>query len=123
MGNLVTILDLGALTNDLTTVRIIRNDPKLRLEEVTIPTGGKCGTAAIHCRILEILERNFGDVFREVPDTQIKRGSRFFQACETILKRFDGSRLGRIHRLPLALNIDEDHEDYDAEAEEVHLKG
>lgn len=116
-------MDMGALTNDLATVRVIQNDPKLQLEEVTIPTGGKCGTAAIHCRILELLENKFGDAFRVVPDAQVERGSRFFSACETILKRFDGTRLDRIHRLPLTLELDNEHDDYDIEAEEVHLKG
>lgn len=118
----MTIIDLGALTNDLTTVIVNKNDPTLELTEAATPNGGKCGTSAIHCRLLAILEEKFLEAFREIPDAQVKRGSRFFEACERLLRRFDGKRLNRTYSVPLKLPEGFRHEDYDFQTFEVKLK-
>ena len=121
-NSLVTIVDIGALTCDLTTVKIKSNDPRLRIEEEFVSVGGRCGTTAIYCRIYEQMARKFGSAFSDLPDSILGRGSTFFEACERVVKTFDGDETYTRYRLPLALASDIDHPDYKPETQEVTIE-
>lgn len=122
-GTLVTVIDFGALTVDLTTVRIESNDPKLMLSEATIPSGGKCGTAAIHCHMMQKLAKKFGEAFTDIDKENLECGSQFFEVCEEHLKLFDESRRNRKFRINLELAESVNHRDYKSDTGEVIIHG
>lgn len=117
------MIDVGALTVDLTTVRIDSNDPDLSLSEATVPSGGKCGTSAIHCRIMKLFSDKCGAAFSNLPESNFKRGSQFFRDCERHLKLFDGCRLNKKFRMNLRLAGVDEYDAYDAETGHVWLTG
>lgn len=115
----MTIVDIGALTCDLTTVRINSNDPQLRIEEEFVSVGGRCGTTAIYCRVYEKLASKFGVAFTDLPHPILERGNVFFEACERLVNTFDDEDHHREHRLPLTLAAHVKHPDYKADTKEV----
>lgn len=119
----MTVIDIGALTVDLTTVRIESNDPKLKLTEATIANGGKCGTAAIHCRLMELLAEKFGHAFSDVEKEVVERGSEFYRDCEEHLKLFDGTNLDKKLRVNLELAEPIRHNDYNTRTGTITIWG
>ena len=106
----VTMLDIGGLTQDSATFFIKAGDPHLKLDQVCVSEGGKCGGVTIFCRFYTLCTKWFGTTFTDLPQNQIGAGSKFDKDFESEIRRFDGKNLNKYARIPLALDIeDQDH--------------
>ncbi|KAK5077778.1 mtDNA inheritance, partitioning of the mitochondrial organelle [Exophiala xenobiotica] len=121
-GDLVTVLDIGSLTIDTTTERVIKNDPTLQLKEEIVSAGGRCGTIALHLGILKAVIEKFDIPVSALSPQLVGRGTEFFDNCETILSSFGSSEYDDDLRLRLTLDPETEFLDYDEEAEEVILQ-
>lgn len=93
----------------------------MRIEEEFVSVGGRCGTTAIYCRVYVKLADKFGAAFTDLPESTLDRRSVFFEACERVVKTFDGEDLCRNHRLPLTLASEIGHPDYKPDTKEVTI--
>ncbi|KAK5072618.1 mtDNA inheritance, partitioning of the mitochondrial organelle [Lithohypha guttulata] len=117
-GELVTELDIGSLTTDTTTERVLTNDPTLTLREELRSEGGRCGTIALHLMLLRAIMRKFGIQEDAITPELVGRGSNFHTECEEELEIFGGADSGDRHSFRLSLDQAPDHDDYDEETEE-----
>lgn len=123
VGTSAPTLDIGSLTIDATTLRVLENDRRLKLGEVCTSQGGRCGTVTLHCEILKVLSDKFGAVFSHLSEKKLGRNAKFFEACEDTLENFRCGEMQNEYRLPLNLGDDFRHEDYDDENVAVRIWG
>lgn len=107
----VTMLDIGGLTIDSATFHLKAGDPHLKLDQVCVSEGGKCGGITIFCRFYELCTQWLGVAFTDLSPNQIGAGSEFLKDFENEIRRFDGKNLDKKLRLTLAMDI-EDREHY-----------
>jgi len=118
----VTVLDIGSLTVDTTTERIVENDPALQLKEEIVSAGGRCGTIALHLGILKAVVEKFNVPVSALSPQLVGRGTDFFNDCEDVLSAFGNGEYDDDIRLRLTLNSETEMADYDQESEEVILQ-
>lgn len=118
----MTVLDIGSLTVDTTTERVMKNDPTLQLKEEIVSAGGRCGTIALHLGILKAVMEKFDIPVSALSPQLVGRGTEFFDDCESILSSFGSSEYDDDLRLRLTLDPETEISDYDEEAEEVILQ-
>lgn len=121
-GDLVTVLDIGSLTVDTTTERVMKNDPTLQLKEEIVSAGGRCGTIALHLGMLRAVIEKFNIPVSALSPQSVGRGTDFFDDCEVILSMFRSSADDDDIRLRLPLGLETEMSDYDEQTKEVTLQ-
>lgn len=66
-GDGILICDCGGGTVDINTFRIIATQPVLKLEELIVGVGGKCGSTYIDRLFLDLMSAQFGRAFNDLP--------------------------------------------------------
>ncbi|KAK1465439.1 hypothetical protein CCUS01_07556 [Colletotrichum cuscutae] len=87
-GSGVMVCDLGGGTVDITTYEIERISPTLRLKELCVGNGGKCGGTFVDRNLHELLAKRFGKAFTSLPITKTGPGSEFADEFEDKKKDF-----------------------------------
>ncbi|KAM5349521.1 hypothetical protein ACJ41O_006026 [Fusarium nematophilum] len=100
----VMVCDLGGGTVDITTYEIQETTPSLKMREVCVGGGGKCGGTFVDRNLYKLMEDRFGTAFTSLDPRIIGPGSPFMDQFE--LKKRDFSMKypsRRPHRLTLLM--------------------
>ncbi|TPX16453.1 uncharacterized protein E0L32_003747 [Thyridium curvatum] len=109
-----------ALIRDLASYKISRKHPNLKLEQICVSEGGKCGSTTIDRAFLALMQRRFGEAFQKLPEKKRGINSKFMAEFESAKRDFNDPRIPRTHRLHLKMDVGNCRY-YDAEDEEVLL--
>ncbi|KAK1674777.1 hypothetical protein BDP55DRAFT_694516 [Colletotrichum godetiae] len=101
-GSGVMVCDLGGGTVDITTYEIERISQTLRLKELCVGNGGKCGGTYVDRNLHELLAKQFGTAFTCLPYTQTGPGSEFADQFEDKKKEFS---VQTASRRPMRLSL------------------
>ncbi|KAF5250267.1 hypothetical protein FANTH_4544 [Fusarium anthophilum] len=78
----VMVCDLGGGTVDITTSEIVRKSPSLKLREIAIGAGGKCGGTFVDRNLYKLLSERFGTAFTSLGPQHVGPGSQFMDQFE-----------------------------------------
>ncbi|KAG4293232.1 hypothetical protein FPRO06_12720 [Fusarium proliferatum] len=82
VGTGVMVCDLGGGTVDITTSEIVRKSPSLKLREIAIGAGGKCGGTFVDRNLYKLLAKRFGTAFTSLGPQHVGPGSQFMDQFE-----------------------------------------
>ncbi|KAK0717343.1 hypothetical protein B0T26DRAFT_775631 [Lasiosphaeria miniovina] len=100
----VMVSDMGGGTVDITTYEVKRKTPTLKLREITIGKGGKCGGTFVDRNLYKLLAARFGTAFTSFGPQHIGPGSRFMDDFELAKQDFTISNPSRRpRRIALAM--------------------
>ncbi|KAF9765176.1 hypothetical protein IL306_002586 [Fusarium sp. DS 682] len=72
----------GVMTEDITTSEVTRKTPSLKLREIAIGAGGKCGGTFVDRNLYKLLSQRFGAAFTNLGPQHIGPGSQFMDQFE-----------------------------------------
>ncbi|KPM42135.1 hypothetical protein AK830_g4382 [Neonectria ditissima] len=87
-GSSVMICDLGGGTVDITCYEIQETSPSLKLREICVGGGGKCGGTFVDRNFHQLMEKRFGTAFTSLGSEMIGPGSRFMDQFEMSKRDF-----------------------------------
>ncbi|KAI8270021.1 hypothetical protein K4K58_012203 [Colletotrichum sp. SAR11_239] len=90
------------LVDDITTYEIQSISPTLRLKELCVGNGGKCGGTFVDRNLYELLAKRFGRAFTSLPLTETGPGSEFANQFEDKKKNFS---IETASKRPTKLNL------------------
>lgn len=93
IGDNILVCDCGGGTVDLISYTIIGISPQMRFRELTVGSGGRCGSTYIDRQFLKWMARKFGELFTLLGQDKIGPGSRFMKEFESHKKHFGASEL------------------------------
>ncbi|KAH7195423.1 hypothetical protein DER44DRAFT_704305 [Fusarium oxysporum] len=82
VGTGVMVCDLGGGTVDITTSEVVRKSPSLKLREIAIGAGGKCGGTFVDRNLYKLLSERFGTAFTDLGPQHVGPGSQFMDQFE-----------------------------------------
>ncbi|EWG55683.1 hypothetical protein FVEG_17568 [Fusarium verticillioides 7600] len=88
VGTGVMVCDLGGGTVDITTSEIVRKSPSLKLREIAIGAGGKCGGTFVDRNLYKLLSERFGTAFTSLGPQHVGPGSQFMDQFENRKRDF-----------------------------------
>ncbi|TLS30837.1 hypothetical protein PpBr36_03535 [Pyricularia pennisetigena] len=104
VGDHVLICDCGGGTVDITTYNILSTKPTLKLEELLLGIGAKCGSTTIDRNLHKLMAARFGNAFKSLDERRTGLGSQFMSSFENIKKGFSLARAKkRPNRVPLKM--------------------
>ncbi|KAM0425881.1 hypothetical protein ACHAPT_008819 [Fusarium lateritium] len=101
-GTRVMVCDLGGGTVDITSYEVQSTSPKLKLRELCVGGGGKCGGTFVDRNFHKLMERRFGKAFTSLEPELVGPGSQFMDQFEMAKRDFSAKQpKARPHRLNL----------------------
>ncbi|GIJ85582.1 hypothetical protein Asppvi_004441 [Aspergillus pseudoviridinutans] len=123
-GDGILICDCGGGTVDVTSYLISEVSPMLAFDELTSAVGGMCGATAIDRNFYLLMSERFGAAFKDLPFKLKAPGSEFMDNFQVIKETFCCSAVDRVHRLPLAMALNNPNPSFfDAKYQQVLLSG
>ncbi|KAF7165316.1 hypothetical protein CNMCM5623_009521 [Aspergillus felis] len=123
-GDGILICDCGGGTVDVTSYLISEVSPMLAFDELTSAVGGMCGATAIDRNFYLLMSERFGAAFKDLPFTLKAPDSEFMDDFQAIKETFCCSAVDRVHRLPLAMALNNPNPSFfDAKYQQVLLSG
>ncbi|KAJ4317355.1 hypothetical protein N0V84_007412 [Fusarium piperis] len=105
VGARVMVCDLGGGTVDITSYEVQSTSPSLRLRELCVGGGGKCGGTFVDRNFHALMEKRFGKAFTSLDPEMTGPGSHFMDQFEMAKRDFSlnlpKTRPHRLH-LPMA---------------------
>ncbi|KAH7012995.1 hsp70-like protein [Ilyonectria destructans] len=103
-GTGVMVCDCGGGTVDITTYEITCVAPKLKLREICVGVGGKCGGTFVDRNLYKLMAERFGTAFTSRGKEQTGPGSQFMTSFEGQKKDFKSDNSSKkIYRLYLPM--------------------
>ncbi|KAI8712540.1 hypothetical protein NCS52_01352400 [Fusarium sp. LHS14.1] len=104
VGSRVMVCDLGGGTVDITSYEVQSISPRLKLQELCVGGGGKCGGTFVDRNFRALMERRFGEAFTSLDPEMTGPGSHFMDQFEMAKRDFSLKlRKTRPHRLHLLM--------------------
>ena len=96
--------DAGGGTVDLISYEVVQVEPELKIAEIVVGSGGKCGSTFIDQQFQALLERRLGSYLPRVKLDKRGPGSKLMNEFETV-KRAYGAGSGSTKPRYLTLNV------------------
>ncbi|KAJ4213220.1 hypothetical protein NW759_011064 [Fusarium solani] len=104
VGARVMVCDLGGGTVDITSYEVQSISPRLKLRELCVGGGGKCGGTFVDRNFHALMEKRFGEAFTSLDPEMTGPGSRFMDQFEMAKRDFSLNQpKTRPHRLHLPM--------------------
>ncbi|KAI8654020.1 hypothetical protein NCS56_01358000 [Fusarium sp. Ph1] len=104
VGARVMVCDLGGGTVDITSYEVQSISPRLKLRELCVGGGGKCGGTFVDRNFHAHMEKHFGEAFTSLDPEMTGPGSRFMDQFEMAKRDFSLNQpKTRPHRLHLPM--------------------
>ncbi|KAL6364534.1 hypothetical protein LRP88_01937 [Fusarium phalaenopsidis] len=104
VGARVMVCDLGGGTVDITSYEVQSISPRLKLRELCVGGGGKCGGTFVDRNFHAHMEKHFGEAFTSLDPEITGPGSRFMDQFEMAKRDFSLNQpKTRPHRLHLPM--------------------
>ncbi|RSL66600.1 hypothetical protein CEP54_003636 [Fusarium duplospermum] len=87
-GAKVMVCDLGGGTVDITSYEVQSTSPKLKLRELCVGGGGKCGGTFVDRNFYDLMEKRYGKAFTSLDPIMTGPGSHFMVQFETAKRDF-----------------------------------
>ncbi|KAL5362742.1 hypothetical protein BJX96DRAFT_177437 [Aspergillus floccosus] len=105
-GDGLLVCHCGGGTVDITACSILSVNPTLHFQQITASTGGMCGSTAVDFRFYQLLIRELGDAFLDLPSGTTRPRSVFMNWFERARKSFHENE-SRMSYIPLKIKLRE----------------